>query len=84
MVIWVRISLLERCKTRLEVTDSKMVTVTRYVNIAIIVLHADSYSPVPCFLTEVPVAIPLEKIGDYKRRLREDQIKGKTEIYKIS
>lgn len=53
------------------------VTVGRYINIGISFLHADNYSPARGILTEVPLVILLEKLGDYKCRLREDQIKRK-------
>ena len=60
------LSLMEGWKTRLKVTDKGKVETSRWVKIRKGFLQGDSYSPVGFCLTEVPIAMMLEKIDGYK------------------
>ena len=65
-VVNVLSQLMERWKTRLEVTDKRKVKTSRWIKIRKGFLQGNSYSPVCFCLTEVPIAMMLEETDGYK------------------
>ena len=65
-VVNVLSQLMEGWKTRLEVTHKGKVKTSRWIKVRKGFLQADSYSPVGFCLTEVPIAMMLEKTDGYK------------------
>ena len=77
-VVNVIVKLMERWKTRLEVTENGKVLTSRKINIRKGFLQGDSYSPVGFCPTEIPISMLIEETDGYtmgqrdkKRELKE-------------
>ena len=55
------VKLMEGWKTRLEVIEDGKVLTSRKINIRKRFLQGDSYSPVGCCLTEIPIPMLIEE-----------------------
>ena len=75
-VVNVIVKLMERWKTRLEVTEDGKVLTSRKINIRKGFLQGDSYSPVGFCLTEIPILMLIEETDGYTMGQRDkDRVK---------
>ena len=72
-VVNVIVKLMERWKTRLEVTEDGKVLTSRKINIRKGFLQGDSYSPVGFCLTEIPISMCIEETDGYTMGQRDKE-----------